>query len=84
MLEALDWQRRQPGWLKDGGQFVPYPASWLNARSWEDEPFDQATPAQPTEDWYDECRRIHGGECGLNRMRHHMRKAGEQSQAGVA
>jgi biotin operon repressor len=24
-------------WLKDNGQFIPHPASWLNARGWEDE-----------------------------------------------
>ena len=24
-------------WIKDGGQFVPYPATWLNAKGWEDE-----------------------------------------------
>ena len=26
-----------PDWLKDGGQYIPYPASWLNAKGWEDE-----------------------------------------------
>jgi hypothetical protein len=39
MLNALTWQCRQPGWLKDGGLYVPYPASWLRGRRWEDEPF---------------------------------------------
>lgn len=34
---ALGWQRRKPGWLKDGGDFIPYPAKWLRARGWEDE-----------------------------------------------
>ena len=24
-------------WQKDNGQFIPYPASWLNAQGWEDE-----------------------------------------------
>jgi predicted phage replisome organizer len=24
-------------WTKDGGKFVPYPATWLNQRRWEDE-----------------------------------------------
>jgi len=40
VLSALQWQCQQPGWLKDKGQFIPYPASWLRARSWEDEPFE--------------------------------------------
>lgn len=39
MLSALVWQVNQPSWVKDGGKFVPYPATWLRARRWEDEPF---------------------------------------------
>ncbi|MBX3733555.1 MAG: MarR family transcriptional regulator [Verrucomicrobiae bacterium] len=30
-----------PQWTKDGGAFIPYPATYLNGRRWEDE----ATPA---------------------------------------
>lgn len=37
MLATLAWQSRQPAWLKDGGQFVPNPQTWLNQRRWEDE-----------------------------------------------
>jgi uncharacterized protein YdaU (DUF1376 family) len=42
MLAALAWQRRQPSWTKDGGAFIPHPASWLNQRRWEDEHPDGA------------------------------------------
>ncbi len=38
MLNALSWQRGQAQWTKDGGQFIPYPASWLRAGSYDDEP----------------------------------------------
>lgn len=38
ILAALSWQRRLPDWVKDGGQFVPFPATYLNNRRWEDEP----------------------------------------------
>ena len=38
ILEALVWQRQQPDWLKAGGQYVPFPASWLRSERWEDEP----------------------------------------------
>lgn len=31
-------------WSKDGGKFIPYPASWLNAMGWEDE-VDTSIPA---------------------------------------
>lgn len=44
MLAALEWQRASPGWTKDGGQYIPYPATWLNQRRWEDERPDQAQP----------------------------------------
>lgn len=39
MLDALAWQRTQPQWLKDGGAYVPNPATYLNAAQWQDEPF---------------------------------------------
>jgi hypothetical protein len=44
MTRALEWQCQQPGWLKDGGRFVPHPATWLNGRQWEDEPFEMPDP----------------------------------------
>ena len=37
LLQALEKQKKNPQWLEDGGRFVPYPASWLNERRWEDE-----------------------------------------------
>ena len=40
LLDALRWQRNQPGWMKDDGQFIPYPATWLNQERWDDEPFE--------------------------------------------
>lgn len=36
MLSAIDAQRRSPKWLKDGGQFIPNPATWLNQGRWMD------------------------------------------------
>jgi hypothetical protein len=38
MLAALAWQTPSEEWTKDNRKFVPYPASWLNAARWEDEP----------------------------------------------
>lgn len=38
MLEAVGRQRGTQAWKKDGGQFIPHPATWLNQRRWEDEP----------------------------------------------
>jgi hypothetical protein len=44
MLDALQWQCRQPQWLKDGGTFVPHPSTWLNQERWDDEPFHNRMP----------------------------------------
>ena len=37
MLGAVDEQRQSLQWLKDGGQFIPHPATWLNQQRWLDE-----------------------------------------------
>lgn len=36
MLSAIDAQRKSPKWLKDGGQFIPNPATWLTQGRWMD------------------------------------------------
>ena len=37
LLAAIQAQERGFNWQKDGGQFIPYPASWLRAWGWNDE-----------------------------------------------
>lgn len=37
LMAALMQQKASADWLKDGGRFIPYPASWLSGRRWEDE-----------------------------------------------
>jgi hypothetical protein len=37
MLSAIAKWKNTEQWKKDGGQFIPNPASWLNAGRWEDE-----------------------------------------------
>jgi hypothetical protein len=37
VLSVLEVQRRSRDWVKDGGQYIPYPATWLNAKGWLDE-----------------------------------------------
>ncbi len=37
VLAALEWQTKTHDWTKENGQFIPYPASYLRARGWEDE-----------------------------------------------
>lgn len=44
VLSALDRQKQSEQWRRDGGQFIPNPATWLNQRRWED---GDPTPPQP-------------------------------------
>jgi uncharacterized protein YdaU (DUF1376 family) len=37
MLNAIGEQSRSEAWLKEGGQFIPNPATWLNQGRWKDE-----------------------------------------------
>jgi hypothetical protein len=38
VLAAVETQKRLPAWTKDGGQFIPHPATWLNQGRWDDGP----------------------------------------------
>jgi hypothetical protein len=44
ILVALKWQLRSDQWTRDGGQYIPHPATYLNQTRWEDEPVE---PPQP-------------------------------------
>lgn len=37
IAEGLAAQVVCEAWVKDGGQFIPHPATWLNGKRWEDE-----------------------------------------------
>ena len=49
MGKALEVQKQSQQWRKDGGQYIPMPATWLNGRRWEDE----APQAQIQESQFD-------------------------------
>jgi hypothetical protein len=38
VLNALQWQKQSEQWQKNGGQFIPNPATYLNQGRWKDEP----------------------------------------------
>lgn len=38
ILEKIELAKTSEEWKEKGGKFIPHPASWLNARGWEDEP----------------------------------------------
>jgi hypothetical protein len=37
LLLSLEKQKSSEQWIKDGGQFIPHPATWLNQGRWADE-----------------------------------------------
>lgn len=36
ILSAIEAQKNSEQWKKEGGQFIPYPAKWLNQGQWDD------------------------------------------------
>ncbi len=57
LVTAIKAQKQGEQWAKDGGRFIPHPATWLNQARWEDEasaapeppadPNDPNTPHEP-------------------------------------
>jgi hypothetical protein len=37
IVQAVKAQCKSEQWRRDGGQFIPHPATWLNGKRWEDE-----------------------------------------------
>lgn len=42
MIEKIEQQKNSKDWLKNDGQFIPYPSTWLNAKAWEDETIENS------------------------------------------
>jgi hypothetical protein len=77
IISALEVQKLQESWQRARGQFVPHAATWIRGERWMDE-YD--TPRQSTAyDWFEECKVVHGGSCGLDRYRHMTRVQHEQA-----
>lgn len=36
VMQSLERQKQSEDWKKNGGQFIPLPSTWINARRWED------------------------------------------------
>jgi len=46
VLKALAWQVKSEQWTRDGGAFIPHPATWLSQGRWEDEPTERLQVAR--------------------------------------
>lgn len=67
ILDAIERAKTSDQWCRDQGKFIPYPATWLNGKRWEDEPDPPvtATPIKPSSlgilaDWERDRREKHG------------------------
>ncbi len=43
IVKAVENQRCSEQWRRDNGQYIPYPATWLNGRRWEDEEYTSSS-----------------------------------------
>ncbi len=49
IVSAVKTQKTWKSWTKDGGQYIPNPATWLNQGRWEDENMDAESTAEHNE-----------------------------------
>lgn len=49
MIEKLEEQKASPDWLKEGGKYIPHPATYLNAKKW----LDEADAPESSDDLFD-------------------------------
>mgnify|MGYP004561009037 CR=1 FL=1 len=47
IMHSLEQFRASKDWQKDGGQFIPYPITWLNQKRWEDESVEITSTGNP-------------------------------------
>jgi hypothetical protein len=67
ILQAITRATTSFEWLKDGGQFIPHPATWLRARGWEDEISTVTTSDGDAKGWWQSSSGViaKGKEYGL-------------------
>lgn len=53
IIAALEKQKNSATWQRDGGQFIPHPATWLNGHRWEDI-IETETRGRARDMWNDE------------------------------
>ena len=59
ILKDIEARKKTNAWSKEGGQFIPHPATYLNGRRWEDEMPKPSPPVNagrkaPKIDWGDD------------------------------
>lgn len=54
MMSSLEQFRGSKDWLKEKGQYIPYPSTWLNQKRWEDEAINENQTVNSTKTEYKE------------------------------
>lgn len=55
MIAKIEELKKTKEWQKEKGQFIPYPASWLNSKGWEDEVIDSnGKMIKDKPEWYED------------------------------
>lgn len=52
ILSAVERDKKTDQWQREGGRFIPHPATWLNQERWEDEPDTVPPPDKPPEPFH--------------------------------
>lgn len=77
IVKALEQAKRSDAWRRDGGQYIPYPATWLRAWGWLDEYEIEVAPMdtwqQDGKKWYETASGIEakGRELGITPDKFH-------------
>lgn len=50
LIAAVNRQKKSDQWSKDGGRYIPNPATWLNQGRWEDDLPESESPSQVKRD----------------------------------
>jgi len=58
MIAKIEMARKSEAWIKENGKYIPYPATWLNAKGWEDVDAPAGNGTQP-ESPYTDCPKCH-------------------------
>jgi len=60
ILAAIELQKGTEAWQKDGGQFIPHPATWLNGGNWENEVGGNGKPHRTPEEleWIEAAKKV--------------------------
>ena len=62
MIAKIEQAKKSKDWIKEGGQYIPYPATWLNAEGWEDE--IETSTREPTPPYWQEYKKEPCCKCG--------------------